>query len=76
MILDNLLNILNMVIRRVENFLSAFEKKITSKIGIFEAYTNPIMRVDSSKIQTFLLFLPYNLFDVSYDSDLLSNVKI
>ena len=36
MILDNLPNILNMIIRRVENFLRVFEKMFTSKIGIFE----------------------------------------
>ena len=32
MILDNLPDILNMVIRRVENFLRAFEKKFSSKM--------------------------------------------
>ena len=67
MILDNLPDILNVTIRREENFLRLFEKKITSKIGIFEPYTNRMLRVDFSKIQTFVSFLPYNLFDVSYD---------
>ena len=67
MVLDNLPDILNIVIRRLENFLRVFEKKFTLKIGIFEPYTNRILRVDFSKIQTFVRFLPYNLFDVSYD---------
>ena len=76
MILDNLPYILNVTIRRVENFLRLFEKKFTSKIGIFEPYTNRILRVDFSKIQTFVRFLPYNLFDVSYDPNFFSSVKI
>ena len=69
MVLDNLPDILNIVIRRLENFLRPFEKKFTLKIGIFEPYTNRILRVGFSKIQTFVRFLPYNLFDVSYDSN-------
>ena len=45
MMLDNLLNMLNMVMRRVENFLGAFEKTFTRKTCIFEAYVNPYLRV-------------------------------
>ena len=66
MVLDNLPDILNIVIRRLENFLRPFEKNFTLKIGIFEPYTNRILRVGFSKIQTFVRFLPYNLFDVAY----------
>ena len=37
MILDNLPDILNMVIRRIENFLRAFEKKfgVKNRVGTF-----------------------------------------
>ena len=76
MVLDNLPDILNIVIRRLENFLRPFEKNFTLKIGIFEPYTNRILRVAFSKIHTFVRFLPYNLFDVSYDSNLFSSVKM
>ena len=51
--------------RLLENFLRAFEKQFTRKTCIFEAYLNPFLRVDFSKIQTFLRFLPYNSFDIS-----------
>ena len=37
MILDNLSNMLNMVVRPTENFLTAFEKKFHVKNSLFEA---------------------------------------
>ena len=48
MILDNLPDILNMVIRRVENFLRTFEKNSLEKIAFWSIslyFTNPILRV-------------------------------
>ena len=80
MVLYDLRNILNMVIRRVENFLRAFQKKFSVIKQPFLKHSHiaigSILRVDFSKIQTFLRFLPYNSFDVSYDSNSFSSVKI
>ena len=69
MILNNLPNILNMVIRQIKSFLRTFETKtLTSKIRI--------LVVDFSKIHTCLRFLPYNLFDASYHFNFSLSVKI
>ena len=75
MILKDFLNILNVIIWRLENFLRGFLKNFTSKLSIFEAYANLILRADFSKFQTLLCFLSYNLFDTSYDSHFFSSVK-
>ena len=79
MILDNLPDILNMVIRRVENFLRTFEKNSLEKIAFWSIslyFTNPILKVNFSKSKLLLRFLTHNLFGVSYDSDFFSSVKI
>ena len=80
MIINNLSDILNITIRHVEKFLRVFFQKVLgqkSEENIpFVAYVKPILRMDFSKIQTFVRFLPYNLLDMSYDSNLLSSVKI
>ena len=80
MTLKNLPNILNMVIRHIENFLRAFEKSFAFKKWPFWSialyFTNPILRVNFSKSKLLLRFLPYNLFDVSYNSNSFSSVKI
>ena len=71
MILDKLPDILNMIIRRIENFLEAFEKRFRLQKTGFLKHSPVPHQPDSesgfSKIQTFVRFLPYNLFDVSYD---------
>ena len=73
MILDKLPDILNMVIRRIENFLRAFGKKFRLQKMAFLKHSPVLHQPDSEseffKIQTFVRFLPYNLLDVSCDSD-------
>ena len=59
MILDNLPDVLNMVIRRIENFLRAFEKKLPSKMSFLKH--SPVLHQPDSeseffKIQTFVTF--------------------
>ena len=77
MILQKFSNILNIVIRRVENFLQDFEKHFTRKTCIFEhVSTQSAWEWISQKIQIFLRFLTYNSFDVSYDANSFSGVKI
>ena len=59
--------------RRIENFLRALEKKVLSQKIAFLKHRRVLRQPDSEneffKIQTFVRFLPYNLFGVSYDSD-------
>ena len=60
MILDNLPDIFNMVIRRIENFLRAFEKKFWVKNEAFwticsQLLKKPILRVDSQKSKLFYI---------------------
>ena len=80
MMLDKFPNILNMIIRRLENFLRAFEKKFRLQKMAFLNHSPVLHQPDSEseffKIQTFVRFLPYNLFDVSYDPNFFSSVKI
>ena len=49
-----------MVIRRIENFLEAFEKKFQPKNVILSEYSNPILSFIFSKFELFALFLTYN----------------
>ena len=55
--LDKFPNILNMIIRRLENFLRAFEKSFESQKKPFWSMalylTNPILRVNFSKFKFF-----------------------
>ena len=59
-ILDNLPNVLNMVIRRIENFLRAFEKKFRLQKMAFLNHSPVLHQPDSEseffKIQTFVTF--------------------
>ena len=61
MVLYDLPNILNMVMRGVENFLRAFQKKFWAKKRPYEECVNPILRVDFSK-RSFFKFFGSKLF--------------
>ena len=62
---------LNMFVKPIENFLEAFEKSFSPKIGALSEYSNPILSFIFSKSQLFSLFLTYNPIDVSCGHDFL-----
>ena len=68
-----------MVIGCLENFLAAFEKKVSSEKSGFSLFLpgnpNPILRLGFIKISFFQLFLTNIVFEVSYDFDFFTDVK-